>query len=124
MSVDISDVFAGLQALSGDDPVAQADHAARIANLEEILKALPPHVATALVMHKLGGYTVQEIGDHLGVARETAKEYPRTRGRALSQPPRADGVGTLYETQRTLEPSREMIAEGARPGSSKRVPHR
>jgi RNA polymerase sigma factor (sigma-70 family) len=75
VSVDISDVFAELQALSGDDPVAQADHAARIANLEEILKALPLRVATALVMHKLGGYTVQEIGDHLGVARETAKEY-------------------------------------------------
>lgn len=73
--VDITDVFAELQAPSGDDPVARADNAARIANLEKILKTLPPRVATALVMHKLGGYTVQEIGDRLGVARETAKEY-------------------------------------------------
>jgi RNA polymerase sigma factor (sigma-70 family) len=75
VSVDIADVFSELQALAADDPVAQADHSKRIASFEEILKALPPRVATALVMHKLGGYTVQEIGDHLGVARETAKEY-------------------------------------------------
>jgi RNA polymerase sigma-70 factor (ECF subfamily) len=75
VSVDIADVFGELQALAGDDPVVQAEQSTRIANLQEILKALPPRVATALVMHKLGGYTVQEIGDHLGVARETAKEY-------------------------------------------------
>jgi RNA polymerase sigma factor (sigma-70 family) len=75
VSVDIADVFAELQTLAGDDPLAQADSATRIANFEQILKGLPPRVATALVMHKLGGYTVQEIGDHLGVARETAKEY-------------------------------------------------
>jgi RNA polymerase sigma-70 factor (ECF subfamily) len=75
VSVDIADVFAELHAFADDDPAAQADHAARMANLEAILKGLPPRVATALVMHKLGGYTVQEIGDHLGVARETAKDY-------------------------------------------------
>lgn len=75
ISVDIADVFSELQTLAGDDPLAKADNAKRIANLEKILKQLPPRVATALVMHKLGGYTVQEIGDHLGVARETAKEY-------------------------------------------------
>jgi RNA polymerase sigma factor (sigma-70 family) len=75
VTVDIADVFAEMQSLAGDDPVLQADHSKRMANLQEILKALPPRVGTALVMHKLGGYTVQEIGDHLGVARETAKEY-------------------------------------------------
>jgi RNA polymerase sigma factor (sigma-70 family) len=75
VSVDIADVFSELQALSGDDPLGQADNATRIANLERIMKDLPPRISTALVMHKLGGYTVQEIGDHLGVSRETAKDY-------------------------------------------------
>jgi RNA polymerase sigma-70 factor (ECF subfamily) len=75
VSVDIASVFDELQSLAGDDPVAQTDKATRIENLEQILKGLPPRVATALVMHKLGGYTVQEIADHLGVKRETAKAY-------------------------------------------------
>jgi RNA polymerase sigma-70 factor (ECF subfamily) len=75
VTVDIADVFTELHALAGDDPVAQAEQATRVANLEQILKGLSPRVATALVMHKLGGYTVQEIGDHLGVSRETAKDY-------------------------------------------------
>jgi len=75
VSVDIADVFGELQALSGDDPSVRADNASRMANFERVLKGLRPRVATALVMHKLGGYTVQEIGDHLGVSRETAKEY-------------------------------------------------
>jgi RNA polymerase sigma factor (sigma-70 family) len=73
--VDIPDVFNELQTLAGDDPSAKANDTLRMANLEQILELLPPRVAAALVMHKLGGYTVQEIGDHLGVARETAKEY-------------------------------------------------
>jgi RNA polymerase sigma factor (sigma-70 family) len=75
VQVDIADVFTELHALSGDDPETQADNGKKIANLEEILKTLPPRVATALVMHKLGGYTVQEIGNHFNVSRETAKEY-------------------------------------------------
>jgi RNA polymerase sigma-19 factor, ECF subfamily len=66
VTVDIANVFAELQALGGDDPVARADSATRIGNLERILKGLPPRVATALVMHKLGGYTVQEIAGHGG----------------------------------------------------------
>jgi len=32
-------------------------------------------VATALVLHKVAGYSVQEVGDELGVSRETAKKY-------------------------------------------------
>jgi RNA polymerase sigma factor (sigma-70 family) len=75
IKIDILEVFDELQTLAGEDPSAKANDAVRMANLEQILEALPPRVATALVMHKLGGYTVQEIGDHLGVARETAKEY-------------------------------------------------
>jgi RNA polymerase sigma factor (sigma-70 family) len=43
--------------------------------LERMLNQLPPRTAAALVMHRVGGYTVQEIADQLGVGRETVKRY-------------------------------------------------
>ena len=73
--VDIADVFAELRTLSGDDPSEQAERAEQMAELERVLDELPPRVATALVLHRLAGCSVQEIADQLGVARETAKKY-------------------------------------------------
>jgi len=32
-------------------------------------------VAAALVLHRVSGFTVQEVADQLGVRRETAKRY-------------------------------------------------
>jgi RNA polymerase sigma factor (sigma-70 family) len=40
-----------------------------------MLSHLPTRVATALVLHRVAGYSVQEVGDELGVSRETAKKY-------------------------------------------------
>ena len=73
--VDIADVFAELRTLPSDDPLAQAEHTQRLAEFDVILAELPARVATALVLHRIAGYTVQEIADELGVARETAKKY-------------------------------------------------
>ena len=73
--VDITDVVSELAGPLGDDPAAKADSAERIANLERILTQLPPKVAAALVLHRVGGYTVQEIADQLGIGRESAKKY-------------------------------------------------
>ncbi|WP_157995421.1 RNA polymerase sigma factor [Peristeroidobacter soli] len=74
-TVDIAEVVAELHALAGDEPTAKAESAEAIASLERMLKDLPPRVGTALIMHKVFGYTVQEIGDEFGVSRETAKKY-------------------------------------------------
>lgn len=74
-TVDIAEVVAELHALAGDEPTAKAESAEGIARLESMLKELPPRVGAALVMHKVFGYTVQEIGDEFGVTRETAKKY-------------------------------------------------
>jgi RNA polymerase sigma-70 factor (ECF subfamily) len=52
--------------------VAQAQ---RLEELERVLAHLPSRVATALVLHRIQGYSVQEVGDELGVSRETAKKY-------------------------------------------------
>lgn len=73
--VDITDALSELTSPAGDDPTTRSDNAQRIERLERILAQLPPRVAAALILHRLGGHTVQEIADQLGVARETAKKY-------------------------------------------------
>jgi RNA polymerase sigma-70 factor (ECF subfamily) len=75
VSVDIADVFSQLRAPSSEDPPDQVAHAQRLDELERILARLPARVATALVLHRIAGYSVQEVGDELGVSRETAKKY-------------------------------------------------
>jgi RNA polymerase sigma factor (sigma-70 family) len=75
VSVDITEVFPELRTSASDDPPDQAVHAQQIDELERILAYLPVRVATALVLHRIAGYSVQEVGDELGVSRETAKKY-------------------------------------------------
>ena len=47
-----------------------------------MLARMPSRIAAALVLHRIAGYSVQEVGDELGVSRETAKKY---LARALEQ---------------------------------------
>ena len=75
VSVDIAEVFSELRTPSSDDPSDQVARAQRLDQLEQILAYLPTRVATALVLHRVAGYSVQEVGDELGVSRETAKKY-------------------------------------------------
>src|ERR1700678_3060320 len=75
ISVDIADVFSELRTSASDDPPDQAAHAQQLDELERILAHLPPRVAAALVLHRVAGYSVQEVADELGVTRETAKKY-------------------------------------------------
>lgn len=71
---DITDAIPELFTPDGEEPPSKAENAERVERLETVLKKLPPHVAAALVL-QVEGYTVQEIADQLGVARETAKKY-------------------------------------------------
>ncbi len=75
VSIDIAEVFSEIRSPPSDDPPDQAAHAQRLDELERILAHLPTRVATALVLHRVAGYSVQEVGDELGVSRETAKKY-------------------------------------------------
>ncbi|HWW28929.1 MAG TPA: RNA polymerase sigma factor [Steroidobacteraceae bacterium] len=75
ISVDIAEVFSELRTTSSDDPPDQVAQAQRLEELERVLAHLPSRVATALVLHRIQGYSVQEVGDELGVSRETAKKY-------------------------------------------------
>ena len=75
LSVEIGEVFSELKTSSSDDPADQLMHMQRLANLEGILSSLPSRVAASLVLHRVAGYSVQEVADQLGVSRETAKKY-------------------------------------------------
>ena len=73
--VDVTDVVSELTVEPGEDPAVRTDNAQRVQHLERMLNQLPPRTAAALVMHRVAGYTVQEIADQLGVGRETVKRY-------------------------------------------------
>jgi RNA polymerase sigma-70 factor (ECF subfamily) len=75
VSVDVADVFSELKTSACEDPSDQAAHAQRLDELEHMLAYLPTRVATALVLHRVAGYSVQEVADELGVSRETTKKY-------------------------------------------------
>jgi RNA polymerase sigma factor (sigma-70 family) len=75
VSVEIGEVFSELKTASSEDPADQLVQTQRLAALERILASLPARVAASLVLHRVAGFSVQEVADQLGVSRETAKKY-------------------------------------------------
>jgi RNA polymerase sigma-70 factor (ECF subfamily) len=75
VSVDISELFSDPQLISTDDPAATADLEQRLENLRQSLRQLPPKMSTALMLHRFAGFSIEEIGQQLGVSRPTAKKY-------------------------------------------------
>jgi RNA polymerase sigma factor (sigma-70 family) len=74
-SVDISEVFAALQLVSSDDPMARADAQNALEEIDRALSELPPKISATLLLHRFGGLSIEEIGRELGVSRPTAKKY-------------------------------------------------
>lgn len=74
-SIDIAEVFEELNLISDDDPLARVDGQQKLAELERILRQLPPRVSSALLLHRFGGLTVEEIGRELGVSCAAVKKY-------------------------------------------------
>ena len=73
--VEITEVFPELQIANQDDPLERAEIALRLGNLKRALDELPPKLATTLLLHRLHGFSIEEIASHLGVARITAAKY-------------------------------------------------
>jgi RNA polymerase sigma factor (sigma-70 family) len=74
-TVDIDETFAELQLIATDDPLRQSEVQQRAESLQALLEELPPKMAAALVLHRVVGLSIEEIGRKLGVARPTAKKY-------------------------------------------------
>jgi RNA polymerase sigma factor (sigma-70 family) len=74
-SLEITELFSDLQLISADDPLARTEVHERLKELERALDQLPPRVARTLLLHRLAGYSIEEIAAELGVAKITAKKY-------------------------------------------------
>lgn len=59
----------------GNDPPAQAELHQRLDRFERSLDELPPRVAMAFIMHRLGGHSIEHIAQDLGIAQITVKKY-------------------------------------------------
>jgi len=94
LSLDIAEVFSELKTPSSEDPVDQAMQVQRLAALEHVLSSLPTRVATSLILHRVAGYSVQEVADQLGVSRETAKKYLSRAVEHCRNRWETDGVGS------------------------------
>jgi RNA polymerase sigma-70 factor (ECF subfamily) len=58
-------------------PEQELSHQQDLEQIEAVLAELSPQVRQAVEMHRLGGYTLQEIADQLGVSLNTAHRWVR-----------------------------------------------
>src|SRR6185312_2394871 len=72
--IEVTEAIPELFAPAGEDPSMRVENSERMERFQKILARLPPRVGVALVMHRIG-FTVQEVANELGVARETVKKY-------------------------------------------------
>jgi RNA polymerase sigma factor (sigma-70 family) len=73
-TVDIDTAIAELQSPQ-PDPAEQAESQQRMQELQRALHRLSPKAQATLLMHRRDGYSLEEIGRHLGVSRAMAKKY-------------------------------------------------
>lgn len=58
-----------------ENPETQALSAERIESLQRVLAGLSRKAQAALILHRIEGLTLEEIGRRLGVSRSMAKKY-------------------------------------------------
>lgn len=74
-AIDITELLSDLQLAAADDPLASAELQQRLNAIQRALDELPAKHSTALLLHRYAGFSIEEIGEQLGVARVTAKKY-------------------------------------------------
>jgi RNA polymerase sigma factor (sigma-70 family) len=73
--IEIEDVTEALSAEEEADPAAQAATQQRFEALERVVRRLSPRIRTTLLMHRRDGFSLDEIGEQLGISRNVAKKY-------------------------------------------------
>jgi RNA polymerase sigma factor (sigma-70 family) len=74
-AVDILDALADSEAYAQEDASSQLDARQRLAEMDRVLRQLPPNVHATFVLSRHYGYTLDEIGRQLGVSRGMVKKY-------------------------------------------------
>lgn len=72
---DIADVLEELEDFAETRPEARLEAEQRLAHLERTLSQLPRKAYATLILHRVKGLTLEEIGKQLGVSRSMAKKY-------------------------------------------------
>jgi RNA polymerase sigma factor (sigma-70 family) len=75
VSLETIENFSSRHMASSDDPTARLEMLERLEHLERTLDQLPPRVARALILHRLGGHSIAEVARDLGLAEITVKKY-------------------------------------------------
>lgn len=65
-------------------PEQELGHRQDLEQVEAVLAKLPPRVRRAVEMHRIGGHTLQEVADELGVSVNTAHRWVREAVVALA----------------------------------------
>ncbi len=74
-AVDVLDALADSEDFAQSDPVAQLDARQRLAEMDRVLRQLPPVVHGAFVLHRYYGCTQEEIGERLGISRGMVRKH-------------------------------------------------
>jgi RNA polymerase sigma-70 factor (ECF subfamily) len=59
----------------GEDPSMQLENRERLDALDRVLRELPRNAYVSFVLHRRYGYTLEEIGQQLGVSRAMVKKH-------------------------------------------------
>lgn len=74
-SVDIMDPVIDQRLAVEVDPVGQLDLQNQMKELERALEQLAPETRASLLLHVRDGWTLEEVGKHLGVSRSMVKKH-------------------------------------------------
>lgn len=73
-AVEITDMLTEMQS-SENDPAHHIETQQRMEELQHALNGLSPKAQAVLVLHRRDGYSLEEIGNRLGVSRAMAAKY-------------------------------------------------
>lgn len=74
-AVELTAVSEEMDTAPQGDPVAQAELQQQLQRLQSALRQLPAKAQAVLLLHRLAGYSLDEIGTRLGFSRANAAKY-------------------------------------------------
>ena len=74
-AVDIMDVLAEIHEESAVGPEGRLDAEQRLAELQRALSQLPRKAYVTLILNRVGGMPLDQVGERLGISRPMAKKY-------------------------------------------------
>lgn len=74
-SIEITALINEMETAPESDPLLQAERHQQLEELQQALHGLSPKAQAVLILHRRDGYSLEEIGNQLGVSRAMAAKY-------------------------------------------------